>query len=83
MSHSYNHNEPLKSPENQFFSGVIAFYFSPFFFEHPVYFFKDLKAGAKIENVIDFFISSVSLVASKPNIIPVSSQPEQSTMKSM
>ena len=37
MSHSYNHNEPLKSPENKFFSGVIAFYFSPFFFEHPVF----------------------------------------------
>ena len=38
MSHSYSHNEPLKSPKNQFFSGVIAFYFSPFFFEHPVYY---------------------------------------------
>ena len=40
MSHSCGHSEPLKTLQNSFFSCVIAFYFSPFFFEHPVLLFQ-------------------------------------------
>ena len=36
MSHSCGHNEPLNSSQSPFFSGVIAFYFNSFFFEHTV-----------------------------------------------
>ena len=36
MSHSCGHIEPLFSPKNPFIIGVIAIYFSPFFFDHPV-----------------------------------------------
>ena len=37
MSHSCGHIEPLFSPKNPFIIGVIAIYFSPFFFDHPVF----------------------------------------------
>ena len=37
MSHSCGHIEPLFGPKIPFFIGVIAIYFSPFFFDHPVY----------------------------------------------
>ena len=53
MSHSCGHIEPLFSPKNPFIIGVIAIYFSPFFFDHPVY--KIFKHFLKSKLNFDIF----------------------------
>ena len=37
MSHTCGHFESTNSTKSAFFRSVIALYFSPFFFHHPVY----------------------------------------------
>ena len=37
MSHTCGHFEPINSTQSAVFRGIMAIYFSTFFFEHPVY----------------------------------------------